>query len=453
MRRSVLLACGLCAWACAGRAAAARPENLLLVILDTVRADHTSAYGYARPTTPTLERLARRGLLFENAYSQSDWTIPAVASLFTGMRPQTHGTFRLMMDRLPASLETLAGIYRARGYRTAAFTGGIVDHPAYGLGRGFEVARSFGEPGLEMGSLRQPLAAALGWLRENRGAPFLLWIHGADAHIPYVCPAAQRFSYADPGYAGPARGLKMDWSFQQAFNADAAALDGWQALSPREWDRVQAVKRGPADLAYLAAQYDGCLRYEDALLSRLERAMTRLKLWDDTTLVVLGDHGEELGEHGGYGHISRAMHDEILRVPLIIVSPRTPAVERGARVRAPIELIDVLPTLLDLQGWPAPPQIEGVSLAAQVRGLPATADAERGLLASAAKNPRGPKRLDLETYRSGDWSVVREQGRWRLFDVAADPAQTRDLLAERPEVFARLASGMLELADQGGTRP
>ncbi len=413
------------------------PWNVILVVLDTVRADHASPYGYARDTTPALSELARRGVLFENALAQSDWTLPAFASIFTGRRPAQHGTF-LPKDRLAETERTLAQHFSERGFATAAFSAGILEMPHFGLGRGFQTLEAFHRPGA-MGSLDQTLPPALRWLEKRRGGPFFLLIHGGDAHYPYECPSQylQRFSSGTVP--------RVDYMFLQAFNLSENA--DWRELSMDFVGRVQAVKDDPAAVARLRAAYDGCLSYEDSRLPALYQALDRLGLWDDTIVAVTADHGEALGEHGGYGHYQRPLYQEVAHVPLILRHPGLPAAA-GRRVTVPTEEIDLLPTLLDLEGWPVPPGVQGRSLKPLLEGGFPPGQAP-GWLAQAARRASGPKSLDLEAYREGDWKIVREDGRWRLFDLAADPAEGRDLLEREPRRFLRLAEGMLRLK----TRP
>lgn len=435
MRMGLLLALLLARPAPAASPPRQGPWNVILIVLDTVRADHASPYGYGRDTTPALGELARRGVLFDNALAQSDWTLPAFASLFTGKLPSQHGTVR-PKDRLGESEQTLAQLFRQRGFQTAAFSAGVLDMEHFGLGRGFQTLQGFHRPS-GMGSLAQTLPAALGWLEPRARQPFFLLIHGADAHYPYNCPA----EYLDRFSSGTA--ATVNYMFLEAFNLSETA--DWKELPLDFVGRAQAVKADPAAMARLRAQYDGCLSYGDSQLPRLYEALSRLGLWESTIVAVTGDHGEELGEHGGYGHYQRPLYEEVARVPLVVRHPGSPA---GLRVAAPVGEIDLLPTLLDLEGWPVPAGLPGRSLKPLLAGGPPAPDWP-GQLLQAVRRASGPKVLEFEAYREGDWKIVREGRRWRLFDLASDPSESRDLREREPARFLRLAEGMLRLK----TRP
>ncbi len=418
--------------------AACEPVNVILVVLDTVRADHTSPYGYGRDTTPALNDLARRGAVFETALSQADWTLPAFASLFTGHRPCTHGVFT-PRDRLPASEPTLAGLYRSHGFDTAFFTAGVVGGPD--MTRGFAAVHAFlRDHG--MGSLDQTLPAALEWLGSRPRKPFFLVIHGGDAHYPFDCPKEYRDRF-DPDAGNAATKVKVDHFFTAAFNVANALNRDWLRLTMSLLDQAAAVKTDPVAMARIAAQYDGCLSYGASRLPALYEKMTQLKLWENTILIVTADHGEELGEHGGLGHIYRPLYEEILRVPLIFYLPKDIALA-GRRIPEPVEQIDLFATLLDLEGWEIPAGTEGRSFRALLQPGP-RAWSETGQYSQSTRSELGVKMLDLEAFRDEGWKVVRQGRRWELFNLAQDPAEHRDLLDKNPEVFLRLAGRMMRL--------
>lgn len=286
--------------------------NVVLVSFDTVRADHLGFHGYRRPTTPNLDRLAAVSVVFENAISQSAWTRPAHVSMFTGLYPSEHGM--VAVDRnvaLDPRWPTLAGVLRANGYATAAFTGGGNMSAHFGFDTGFDTYRS---PGRRIGDA---LADAEAWLDTVDDQPFFLFMHGYDAHRPY-------------------RGKPED----------RAALGVSGAPSLRGINRACREGQSPADVAPYVEEYDAAVHRGDRAIGRLLESLARRGRMDDTIVVVTSDHGEEFLEHGACFHI-RSLYREIVHVPLVYYVP-------GVAPRRVAELVpasvSVAPTILDLVG-------------------------------------------------------------------------------------------------------
>lgn len=316
--------------------------NVVVVVFDTVRADHVSAYGYSRQTTPFLDQLAREGALFENAYSTSSWTLPAHGSLMTGLLPHDHGA---TTSRLSPTAPTIAEVLSASGYRTAAFSGNVDWFTRReGFGRGFERFRGlfltpsdmagrtiygrmydeFISPALHTPPLlnRVPAEeinrAALTWLdRGSNDAPFFLVLNYFDAHAPYEPPQPYRHQFSDePNPGGRLRDV---------------TLSSPPRLTPRQLqDEIDA--------------YDGGIAYLDHELQRLVQALIARKQFENTLLIVLADHGESFGEHGLFTHRT-ALYRELVRIPMVL---RWPAgVPAGVRIQTPVSIIDVPATITD----------------------------------------------------------------------------------------------------------
>lgn len=405
------------------RAEARRP-NLLVVSLDTTRADHLSAYGYERPTTPRLEALLPSSVLFEAAYTPMPSTMPAHCSLFTSLFPRTHGVRKNGVP-LTAAAPTLAEVLSAAGWRTAGFASSFVLHRKFGIARGFadwddEFAglackgwtagdgddESFCRRGAATRERAVAWLEANGWLDPARspGAPFFLFLHLFDAHNPYAPP---------PEHA---------------------------RLFPPEGDP-------PSDLDREIAAYDGEIHYADAQLGALLDRLEGARLLDDTLLVVVGDHGEGLMQHGWMTH-GMMIYEEAVRVPLVVRWPvRIPG---GRRIAEPVEMVDLAPTILGLLGVAdALPGRQGRDLA------PA-------LLGRTALDPQAPVFLQRRTYkrqrlrgtfevagekfglRSGRWKYLEapDEGTRELYDLERDPAELSSLAAERPEEVARLSDSL-----------
>ncbi|MFH1277427.1 MAG: sulfatase [Candidatus Eisenbacteria bacterium] len=391
---------------CGGRPAA---PNILLVVIDTMRADHLGCYGYGRPTSPAIDRIAAEGVRYENAYTSAPWTLPAVASLMTGTRPWEHGAVNDYLAPRP-DLSTLGGLLGEAGYETAAFVSHIYTSRVYGFDAGFDRFEDFRiaegyvfDQGLEPRAERV-IGEAVRWLEgRDRSKPFFLWIHLFDPHWEYGAPEPYRAMF-DPDYDGP--------------------VDGTYRTIERylEHDSLMA----PRDLEHLIALYDGEVRYADAWIDTLVRRLEKSGDWGRTVAVVTGDHGEEFQEHRSLGH-SFTFYDEVLRVPLVFRDPEGPA---GAELRTPVGLVDIFPTLLSRAGAPSPEGISG-------RELPANEDLRSRHLAAGTTREGQYGRALVEGRRK----IVWDREGTRLYHRGSDPAETVDLLAggaEFPELMDAL---------------
>jgi arylsulfatase A-like enzyme len=424
-----LFACAL-AIGCAGEPA--RPRSVVLVLVDTLRADHVGAYGHGRATTPALDAWAAEGAVFERAWATSAWTLPSVGSLLSGRLPSRHaGGLRLPeggdppFSALGADVPMLAEALSGAGFATAGVANNPNLHPGFGLSRGFETwDYVFGN------YARHPRASqivhwGLRWLDARDAArPFLLLLHVMDPHLTYDPPPSVRGRFTS-GYAGPLR-LPL-----QGFGAANA---GW--TPPREADR-----------GFVAGAYDEEILFVDAQLARLRAGLRERGLADETLVVVTSDHGEELFDHGGFEH-GHTLFEELLHVPLFFWGPGV----RPGRHAVPVSLVDVAPTLLDALGLPPLPQATGHSLWPLLRG--GEAPAPRALVAEGTLY--GPARSALQRW---PWKLVVSEGEPpRLFDLSRDPDERRDLAAQEPERVAALSAELAralrdEARERGERRP
>jgi len=368
--------------------AAATGFNLLLVTLDTVRADHLGCYGYAAARTPNLDALAGAGLRFGQAIAPAPLTMPSHATMMTGLDPPAHGV-RDNGFRLAENYTTLAEMLANRGYSTAAFIGAFVLDKRFGLAQGFatydciwtprEVAsESFGNADTDRRPAVDVTNSALGWLSgaSRSGKPFFAWIHYFDAHFPYAPP---------PEYA------------QQFPNQP----------------------------------YDGAIAYVDAQMGRVLDLLRQNGACQRTLLVVAGDHGEGLEEHGEPTH-AYLIYDSTMRVPLILHNPALFGVPQVIEDRV-VSLADILPTLLDLLGIPAPGPLDG-----------------RPLLASPPDPDRAIYIETLATRLNNGWASLHGLRRLHdkyilaprpeYFDLRTDPAELKNLAAAAPAEMAELDS-------------
>ncbi len=359
--------------------------NVVIVSVDTLRADHVGAYGYDRPTTPHLDVLATRAVVFEDAISQSAWTRPAHASMLTGLYPSEHGIVGVAgRPMLPPSLPTLATVLRGHGYRTAAFTGGANLSAHFGYDRGFDVYRS---PGRRFENSHPEVRA---WLGENP-EPFFLFLHGFDVHRPYRSLPADR---------------------------EALGLTGARARGMQRLCRQRAL---PSALAPHIAEYDAAIHRADRSLGALFGVLRDLGLDERTVVVVTSDHGEEFLEHGSCFHI-RSLYRETVRVPLVVAVPGL----RPRRVPGVVPAsASIAPTVLDLLGLDGLP---GPSLVSLLRGQARPADLAPTVVSETAAR-------EARTGRYGKvlaWTSDREKlvywvdaGRAEYFDLERDPQELR----------------------------
>jgi len=399
-------------------------QNLLLVTVDTLRADALGVYGYDLPTSPHLDRFAEDAVVFESAYAPSTWTLPSVASLMTAHAPATHGAERTR-SVLHGSFETLAERLARAGFRTGAVVSHTFLAPRRGFAQGFQdfdegLIAASAERSQHATSSPQVTDRGLAWLDAgvaDGGAPWFLWLHYFDPHHVYEEREGltSRFGEVD-----------REAMERPDDPADPAAFEAW----------VEAHREGARTL------YDGEVAFTDRHLGRLFDGLAERGLADDTLVVVTADHGEEFLDHGAVRHRWN-LHDATLRVPLLVRGPGL--VPR--RVDGPVSLMDVKPTVLALLcGTGEPEGLPGTSLVPALRGRPL----ERPPVVARLHS------LDQDVHEAivGDrWKLVRTGNEVALYDRVADPGEERDVSAEHPETAraleARLDARLAERARRG----
>lgn len=376
--------------------------NVLLITVDTIRADRLGAYGFEGIDTPIIDSLAARGITFTRAYSPTPLTLPAHTSIFSGTFPPYHGVRDNGAFAVPAELTLMAEVFQANGFATAAFVGAFVLDSRFGLDQGFEsYFDDFELPRqniIGLGTVQRPaeevIDAALEWLEGEGGSPFFLWVHLYDPHTPYAPPEPYRSEYAGKPYLGE-------------------------------------------------------IAYTDAQIGRLLEGLSERGVSDDTFVVVTGDHGESLGEHGEIEH-GFFVYEESIHVPLIISLPF--AELHGIRRSQLVSLVDVMPTVLEMSGLDLPPALQGLSLVPLFSGQP---DDWRQYVYAETFYPR---------YHFG-WSELQsvQDERYKLilspepelYDLLADPDESVNLVGERVAITAMLereAEAMIAAYGEGGGR-
>lgn len=402
-----------------------RRPNILLFTIDTLRADHLGAYGYARPTTPNLDALAARGTRFARAYSSASWTLPAMASMLTGVLPSEHGARQNHMaagveatqDMLSAELPSLVEALRESGYYTAGVTGNIALRPETGFGRGFvEYECAFLHA---TDDAREPVMAQIDRLRDVT-QPWFLWVHIMDPHAPYRMrqPAFSQF-----------------WGEGREAHTELETRLFLAGLT-----HVSHATGIPRDEVYehIVAAYDSEIVQADAFFAEvLERIA-------DPSLVVLftADHGEEIEDHHLMGH-GENLFEETVHVPMVLAVPGRAA----SVVTTPVQLIDVFPTLAEIAGASSE-GARGISLLAATEGTePPLRDLvlESGRLVSVQAIVAG-------RFKYGE--VVGHPEHSRLFDVLADPLERTDLREREPALVESLRARLYaRVGDARSRRP
>ena len=410
--------------------------NIILVVIDTLRADHLSAYGYPRPTSPKLDALASSGVRFDRAYSVSSWTAPAVGSMLTGLNPSRHGLVD-SQSRLSDGIRTLAEELGDLGYETAAFSANFVHvSPRTALDRGFSrfdvLSRAtegeeftFAIRGAHFRGYdaREVTEAVQSWIHAGPRAPFFLYVHYLDPHAGYQPPAELATFFAPQPYTG---------------KQGAAAEDIGKLV--REHSHLPA-----EDLQHLIALYDAEIRFTDQQIGVLLDSIDGTGLRDNSVVVVTADHGEEFADHGGFFH-GFTLYDEMLHVPLIVAA-------RGTWRFAPVvdsrlaQLTDIFPTLVELAGGVPRSDLDGrrlIPLPAGHEAAPrafAIAQLEPDPVLDAGVQPKRHSRAVIGNTRT---LLVGMNGGNELYRTSEDPHEQLEVSAEEPANVERLLQAVRE---------
>ncbi len=417
--------------------------NVLLIILDAVRPDHLSCYGYGRKTSPNIDDLAKDGVLFEHAISPSGWTPPAHASLFTGLFPSQHGLQHGSLH-LNQRFPTVAEILRSSGYKTIGISNNPWVSHATGLDRGFEI---FHEVYYRKGSLFETFRFAIqkllaiigntdddGAHRTNHlaltylsqqgreGRPFFIFINYLESHLPYNVPRPYATLFGKPARGG----INQDWR---------------QYVSGR-------VVMGADDFENLKSLYDGAIAYLDAKIEELLSCLRQREMLDETVVIITSDHGDNFGDHGLMGH-ELGLYDSLLRIPLIIRYP--PLFPAGRRVTQQVQLLDIFTTILEIldhegvetQGRSLLPE----RLKANPRRFAVAEQSRPSLEVFTKRFPEfdpSPYDRELRAIRAEDHKYIwASDGRDELYDIRADPGEKENLISMQPEKAQELRQ-MLE---------
>jgi arylsulfatase len=418
-------------------------RRVLLITIDALRADHVGAYGYPRGTTPVLDRLAREGILFRNAYAQGNRSELSFGALLTGLLPSAHGVSREkgMVHPLSPEVTTLTEAMARHGFVTVGLLSNPYLKSGWGLDQGFQLVDEFSfhyrrlllfRLVEKLGLLREPevdivtiprgpevTRRALRLLRRAGDRPLFALIHYMDVHHPYWPPDSLVARFRRPG------------------SSDADPRELFRRITSRRLDEPGPERLAPADLQRLVDLYDGTVAFADAEVGRLLETLESWGWLDDALVVVTADHGDEFGEHGYLFHANPVPTESLTRIPLILWSPKLwpePQV-----VDQPVSQVDLLPTLVRLLGLEPVAPVQGgpLPLPGWGEGVDSTAVVSEGPDGWAVLRETGP---------GGWWKLWRApEGPARLYRIDTDPGETRDLATRWPERTAGMSRRLEEI--------
>jgi arylsulfatase A-like enzyme len=410
----VIVALSALTAACGGQPAQVLPSTphpIIIIDIDTLRADHLGCYGYHRDTSPAIDAFAQESVLFERAFSQAPNTPPSQTSILSGLYPSSHGMIE-DEDRVPEEVVTLAEALSSHGFVTAGFHDGGYMSATFNIDQGFDRYESSQGKGLANSGPK-----IMRWISEHAEDNFLLLIHTYDTHTPYAPPEEYRGLFLD-GLAPPNPGFEPTTDVMEAIR-----LSVWTD-EPRKLE--------DNDLEYARALYDAGIRYVDTWVGGFLQRVRELGLDQRATIVFISDHGEEFQEHGSVLH--EKLYSTVTRIPFMI---RLPGGSPAHRVTEVVETIDLMPTLLDLVGAPHPEKLQGSSLAPLLAGGPQTEGMAFG------ESPFFGHRRFAAT-GSHQLLLTKRNGETELYDFVDDPRQQTDIASTEPGMTQRLTSEIME---------
>ncbi len=367
--------------------------SVILIILDAVRADHLSCYGYNRETSPVLDSLGSQGIIFSRCQAQAPWTLPACGSIVSGFTVKSHGVVTREREtfRIDPAMNTLATILSSEGFSTAGIVNNPLLSPSIGFSDGMEYYSFYPDGD---GRAMETVDESLAWLESNGSSSFFLMIHIMDPHAPYSPPSPFDMEYSETGISGG-----TSWMIDEN--------DHTQILNPEDRD-------------HLVDMYDGEIRWTDMQLGRLFAGIREMNISDSLLVIVVADHGDEFLEHGGVDH-GHTLYQELLHVPLIISGS---GLATGVVIQEPVGQIDILPTVLDYLDIDLPAPVDGVSLLTDIstgRALPSSGLRSGNLISI------------LHDYRKTIGDMEEQQ--YRMYNLSDDPGEQIPLPLDSSDVI------------------
>lgn len=405
-----------------------RPHGIILISLDTLRADHLGTYGYYRDTNPYIDAFAQENIVFENAVAQSPNTLPSHMSIMTSLYPYSHGVWGKTEDDYDNNVAplddkhvTLAELLRDGGYQTAGFTDGGFLRAIFGFDQGFDIYES------KKVGIARILPQVKRWLDENKSKPFFLFIHCYDIHSPYDPPPPYDKIFHDFEYTGH--------------------------LSPTNENLLAATRKqlevNEDDLRHFIALYDGGIRYTDEKIGEFLSYLRDTGVYDQSLIIITSDHGEEFKEHGGFLHWQLHYRPE-LHVPLIVHVPGYP--KKQVRISELARSIDLLPTIIEIAGLPVHQQAQGRSLQPLIKR-------EENFLNHSLWRVINYFKKDssisfAEYHRNDNYSIIADEYQLiyymksnyvKLFDLSADPLAKKNIAKDNDTIAKQLLAQLKEV--------
>ncbi len=408
--------------------------NVILIVVDTLRADRLTQYGHTRDTSSALSQLTDASVRFQDCASPAPWTAPSVASLFTGLAPARHQVDRIG-SALSPGVETLAETLQAAGWNTAAFTFNPHITRRAHFDQGFDEFVSYRGIARRAPDVRDMMREAWRWISDEARRPFFLYLQPMNVHGPYRVPEdARSLLLGRP----PVPGFEFFGPLMKGL------LHEGQTLLRED---VSAEIRQSLD-----EQYDTAVRHTAEELAAFFGSLESSNLWDSSLIILTSDHGEELFDHGGFSH-RYSLHREVVHVPLFV---KLPGPGWTGVIDEPVSLTDLHPTILELLGLSAG-DTDGRSLAAFLTDEPVPEPLRNRPLVSSVENPG---RCEARALRLGRHRLLVIERNYEglenqsfLYDLEADPGETRNLRDERPEIVARMLRQLRAIEDAHRSPP
>jgi arylsulfatase A-like enzyme len=379
--------------------------NLILISIDTLRADHLGCYGYGRPTSPALDKLASEGVLFQNVTASSPWTLPSHGSMLTGYYPGRLG-LNSYESMLPSDVTTLASILSEQGFATSAIVSCFFTRQKYGFDKGFNNFVFLGEDVKKKEAASSIIELATQWIKDHCNKQFILFLHFFDVHSDYSPMEKYKKQFVGP-YKGRANG-STGFLYKV---------------------RTGEISLNENDVQHIIDLYDAEIKQLDDRLKGLFDFLRKQGILENSYIIVTSDHGEEFLDHGGTMH-GRTHYQELLHVPLIIYGPKIP---RAIKINTVISLVDIMPTALNLLGISIPAGLDGISLCPLWK-MPDTEPAERFIFSEA---DHGNEQDNIKrAVRYGDYKLHYDllSKTYELYNIATDPSERNNIASEQTDL-------------------